>query len=211
MCLACCISVIFYNHSVASAVCKCGEKGKDGYICSSGYHTFSDHYLKLPSGRYGSRGCWISNEFTSNQKGKIVSSITAWNTALKNNDANGYVTLANITDSSAAQIKIKMAYMETGVQGITSFFSGTKELKIGDEGSTIGSNYTSTVIKVNGKTIDSVDIKGLVCHELGHSLGLSHRNCTLNSIMYKSDKRNYSVPQTKDINTIKHIYKYTVC
>lgn len=76
-----------------------------------------------------------------------------------------------------------------------------------DEGKKLDGIYTSCVIQVNTSITDSQKVKRTAVHELGHALGLSHRNCVKSIMFWASVDAGISVvPDSNAVAAVKHIY-----
>ena len=188
-------------HPDKASAYSCGSE-YDGYVCCNSYHTFGHgNYLTTINGtaiepRYVSIGSGFTNSHTT----AINNVINSWNPQLSTSaDSIFYL----IKQPSNCQIQILKGTLENGLFGYTHVYNKAG-LGLTVNNKKLPSNYSSSIIYID---TSKGYFKTTVAHELGHAMGLAHRICNINSIMYPYiDEVKVSVPQTIDAKTVKHIY-----
>ena len=103
--------------------------------------------------------------------------------------------------------------LENEFLGLTTFWVGDKELYISFDGS-LEKNYEKAKIQLNPVALNkyipdsqSNQRLGTIMHEIGHALGLTHRNHTPGSIMCQYGcGRTVWRPSASDCYAVNHLY-----
>lgn len=182
--------------------------------CSHGRRTFNDKKLTSGVGEYGKkkRYFWIDSDFSKNYKEQISNAFKYWTYTSSNPGVTTSISIKKSSLKSDATFEIHKKKLTGNMTGLTEFYS--KQKKIEDPSA---SNWTWGKIYIDqNDTSDYSNRKktGLVAHEIGHTMGLSHQpNRPTDSIMYNyDDERKFSDgsfrnrPSKRDCNNINHIY-----
>lgn len=201
------ICIFHIANPLTAKAYQCGYSDKDmsdGYKCCGQYHTFGHGNIltTLNGGSYGNRFISVDSGFTDSEITTINNAISNWNSKLTSVNANGAFYL--VKQQNNEQIKVTPARLEAGTLGITRFFqAGGGQIIVKPNGA-LPSKYKQSVIYLDSsKKVQ----KKIVAHEIGHAMGLSHRLCNTNSIMYNFESGiEVSAPQTVDAKTVYHLY-----
>ena len=176
--------------------------------CPHGYCTFNDQQLSGGVGQYGSfrRYYWRSGNVDAYWSTYVSSSFDRWVNTSANPGVTTSISFRSTSVKADATIEIMNDVLNGSTTGYTEFY--IYSTKIEDPSSR---NWGWAIIKYDsGKTQSySQEQKiGLICHELGHAMGLSHQpEGALTSIMYSYDRGRFlNHPSVIDCNTINHIY-----
>lgn len=196
------VALLCWMNTYIHANAKCRDEN-DGYICCGSYHTYGHYnYLTtLEGNKKGIRFIKVGS-FSSENKKKINKAIDKWNEELKLNSTNKYFYLSHQTSNE--QISVQSSILEKGVLGFTRFFQvGGGQITVNKKGM-LTSKYAKAVVSLDE---EKGYIQRVAAHELGHALGLSHRVCNTQSIMYNYMKEiKVTLPQRTDVKMAHHVY-----
>lgn len=176
--------------------------------CQHGNRTFNDMKLNGGVGQYGQyrRYYWVSSNVDSNYSTPISNAFTNWVNTTSNPGVTTSISIYSTSTQSQSSIDIYDQSFSGNTTGMTEFWMYSN--KITDPSS---QNWGWNKILIDCSSTSSYTTSkktGLVAHELGHAMGLSHQpSKASSSIMYNyDDKRALSRPGTVDCNNINHIY-----
>lgn len=176
--------------------------------CSHGNRTFNDMQLSGGVGQYGQyrRYYWISSNVDSSYTTPILNAFSNWVDTSSNPGVTTSISIYNTSSQSSSSIDIYKQSFSGNTTGMTEFWLYSDEVT--DPSS---QNWGWNKILINCSLTSSYSTSkktGLVAHELGHAMGLSHQpKNPSSSIMYNyDDNRALSRPGTVDCNNINHIY-----
>ncbi len=176
-----------------------------GWVCAHGYYTFTDKHL--------TGGCFKVNYWYSaadyNRDGNSVKGSTIASGATKWSDSDSSISLKKRNNNTV--ITFSREKLSSNILAETCFYKkdGT-QLKVTSKKS-LSTNYKYCYIYTSeahmAKLRTSAERISTISHEIGHALGLSHRNLTPSSIMCQtSSNRTAKGPSTSDVKSVKHIY-----
>lgn len=183
--------------------------------CAHNRRTFNDKKLVSGVGNYGanSRYYWVDTNFHTNMKNRISYAVDFWVNTSSNPGVTTPISIVKTTDRTAATFEIRRKSLCGGTTGLTEFYSYST--KVADPSA---KNQTWNICYIDGVKVTDLDYSnaqktGLVAHELGHAMGLSHQPTRKSdSIMYNYDSRCFADgsarnrPAKRDCNNINHIY-----
>ncbi len=180
--------------------------------CSHGNRTFGDKQLSGGVGRYGNyrRYYWVSSNVTGFAT-PIANAFDYWVNTSTTPGVTTSISIYETATQSSSSIDIYNYTFPTvdgsTVTGLTEFWLYNDN--ISDPSS---QNWGWNKIFLNctfatNNSYSSNKKTGLVAHEAGHAMGLSHQpTLSSTSIMYNYDSRTLYRPGTVDCNNINHIY-----
>lgn len=187
--------------------------------CTHGKKTFNDKKILSGVGNYGNnkRYYWINSNFSSNYSSRIRNAFSYWINTSSDPGVTTSISFRESSNKSDATIELHTTTLGGDTTGKTDCYSYSTLV---DDQSI--QDWTWNIIYIDtDKTKDYGQRKktGLVGHEIGHAMGLSHQpNKQNSSIMYNYDDRyilsdngNTAIERNKpakvDCNNINHIYK----
>lgn len=183
--------------------------------CSHNRRTFNDKKLSGGVGNYGNndRYYWIDSNFSGNYTTRVQNAFKHWVFTSTNPGVTTPISIVQTTQKSASTFDIYKKSLSGNTTGITKFYSDSSS--VNDPSS---QNWTWVKIQIDQAETSSygnMQKTGLVAHEIGHAMGLSHQpNNQYDSLMYNYDNgRKFSEngdfrnrPSKRDCNNINHIY-----
>lgn len=169
------------------------------------YITFSDNVL---IGGVNGRHYYVTKATDSKYIAPINNAMADWQSATGNlvSFTRTYDTY-EVPSQATLRAKSYPNYPYTNVNGETEFYN--KEIDM-DSINPEYCNWQYTQIILNTYNIQNYSsdrIKGVVAHEMGHTLGLDENNSNPGSIMcQEASGRNVTQPQSDDVAGIKHLY-----
>lgn len=185
----------------------------DGYTCVHGYRTFGDYTLNSGvRNRYFLIESSLYNAKYATKYGLVIGKASSdW----KDKNSKVSITQAYEMENKKAIIRFQKRNLGAGILGQTehyqTFTLPSPVVTVDNSGKLTG-NYSWAYIYLNVDTLDILyprveDMSPIVAHEMGHAMGLSHRNNNPTSIMCQTGSgRTAMVPATIDSNTINHLY-----
>lgn len=201
------LSVLFASTPSVVFAASYYSSADKGWVCTHGYHTFSDKHLTF--------GCsnipyWYANgdfERTSNTvKGtQLKKGLTRWTSA------DSSISFTKATSSSDARLFFYREALAGTTLAVTRLYNKSGAQMNVTSTIELSSNYKTARIYIcesNMAALIDENTKRIatVSHEVGHALGLSHRNTTSTSIMCQFSNRTVNAPKPKDVKSVKHIY-----
>lgn len=172
----------FFNYDSG----ECAEKGQGSQGCTHGKTTYLD--LKLDTDISNAHYMYTGNKFVD----QIEEGTNTWNKSSAG---------VNFSPGVAAQIAFADASLEPNYNAVTKFvINGT----VVNDPRTPNMNWKGADIRLNtSKQL----VSRTIVHELGHALGLDHRDADNTSIMYTSvSATSLTAPAAIDIANVRHIY-----
>lgn len=180
--------------------------------CSHGNNTFNDKQLSGGVGQYGNfrRYYWVSSG-VSGFSTAISNAFYYWVNTSTTPGVTTSISIYETTNQSASSIDIydqsfPVVNGDT-ITGLTEYWLYGS--CIYDQSS---QNWGWNKIYLNCSFVNNNSYSenkktGLVAHEAGHAMGLSHQpSMSSTSIMFNTDNRTLYRPGTVDCNNINHIY-----
>lgn len=177
----------------------------NGWICTHGYYTFSDKHL---TGGCSSVAYWYASGDYDRDSNTVKGS-TLTKGAAKWNEADSSISFTK--DKSSAIVNFYRTNLQSGTLAVTCLYNKSGSQITTDEKTELPSNYKTARVYTCESNMAQLSSNAAriatISHELGHVLGLSHRNTTPSSIMCTTGaKRTATAPAAKDVKTVKHIY-----
>ncbi len=184
--------------------------------CTHGRRTFDDKKLVSGVGNYGNnkRYYWIASSFSNNYVDRIRNAFEFWTYTSNNPGVTTAISIKESSLKSDATFEIHKKDLPGDNTGLTEHYA--YDTYISDPSS---KNWTWSKIYIDAtfteeNSYPNQQKAGLVAHEIGHAMGLSHQpNRPNDSIMYNwDDKRKFpngewrNRPSERDCNNINHIY-----
>jgi hypothetical protein len=192
--------------------------------CPHGYETYSDHKINGGVGNYGSyqRPYWIAPSITQSYPhwsttftnagvsyggGYIGATVRDWNNTLNDIGIATPVSINKVTSESASVYRFHNLSLAGTTIGKTYWKSWTSKPNV----TPTNSNWDWAIIYLDcaymsGHVTDA-QAKGTSGHELGHAMGLAHRNSTPGSLMCQIQHgRVVNTPRSHECDTINHLY-----
>lgn len=184
-----------------------------GHVCNHGYYTLGDRvWIRTLNDRFYWRDPLLVNTMSSGTQynyAQLVSLACAyWHQA----NHNILFNQDNSQPNATLEIWQKNNF-DNGVLGLTTFWVGSAEVNIKSDGS-LSKNYSHVKIYLSPDALnqyipnsDAWQRAGTIVHELGHALGLSHRNNLPTSIMCQYGAgRTATTPSAADNAAVIHLY-----
>lgn len=186
----------------------------DGYTCVHGYRTFGDYTLNSGvRNRYYLIERSLYSESHSAKFGTAIGKAFGdWNTATSK------VSVQQIyeNDTRTPTFRFAKGNLASNVFAETLFYQTltlpSPMVTIDSSGKLTG-NYSWTRINLNTAKLGSStylvqDVWPIIEHEIGHAMGLSHRNNRPSSIMCQTASgRTATAPAAIDVSTVNHLYQ----
>lgn len=202
-----CISVLLVC-SLASALFLVTPAFAVTETCSHGNRTFNDRVLNGGVGAWGAanRYYWISSGFSNaGYTGYAQQAVSEWVNTTTTPGVMTSISIAQTSTQSSSSFDLYNVSMSS-YTGLTLFYLYSTQVS---DPSTQNWGWTEI-------DIDCADISvygdarktGLVAHEFGHAMGLSHQpTLSATSIMYNYDSgRSMFRAASVDCNNINHLY-----
>lgn len=196
------------------------DSAAGGHICDHSYYTFAD---KTIIGGVRGRYYWmdpnlaysVSSGTNDNYMHLVSLAFGYWRNA--KNYTGVVVNMTFNRDNSQRDAAALEILQDTdigiGLFGSTTFWAGDKEIYVARDGS-LAKNYEKAKIQLNPVAMNeyipdnqSNQRLGTIMHEIGHALGLTHRNHTPGSIMCQYGYgRTVWRPSASDCYAVNHLY-----
>lgn len=165
------------------------------------------HQLTGGVGQYGQyrRYYWVSSNVTGYST-PISDAFSNWINTSYIPGVTTSISIYSTSTQSSSSIDIYNQNFSGNTTGMTEFWLYSTQIA---DPSSQNWGWNKILIDCSDTSVYTTSKKtGLVAHELGHAMGLSHQpNLPSSSIMYNyDDKRTLSHPSSIDCNNINHIY-----
>lgn len=177
----------FFN--LSSGECEVKQQVSKG--CEHGKTTYDDNTLL--TAKTNITYTYVGEKFTGN----VIEGANNWT----NSSAGVTLVFVESTATTSPKMIIYDTVLNTDYRAITKFVLGGSYIDPRDDDWALGEIHLNTL-----KTTEQIR-SGIVAHEIGHALGLDHRDADTVSLMrpdIASGSRN--VPASIDISNIKHLY-----
>lgn len=181
------------------------DNSDGSHICQHGYNTLADKHF---TGGCSNLSYWYASSDYDRESSAVKSS-TLINGVKKWPSATSIVSFAK--DKSKAAINFNRSGLPGTTLAATHFYSKDgSELSL-TKTNGLPANYKTTRIYTcdtnMAKLPSNAQRAATIAHEVGHALGLGHRNSKPSSVMCQfSAKRTATAPAAVDVKTLKHIY-----
>jgi hypothetical protein len=178
--------------------------------CSHGNRTFNDRTLNGGVGAWGAanRYYWISSGLSNaGYTGYVQQAVSEWVNTTTTPGVSTAISIAQTSTQSSSSFDLYNESLSGSTTGLAKFYLYSTEYS-----DPSAQNWGWTEIKLDctkhgNNNYSAGTRRGIVAHEFGHTMGLSHQpSLSTTSIMYNYDSRSMYRAATVDCNNINHLY-----
>ena len=178
--------------------------------CSHGKRTFNDHKLTGGVGEYGSfrRYYWVDSSVPSSFNTAISDAVNKWVNTTSSPGVTTSISIRKTSVKKDSSFDLYGTVLGGTKTGLTEFWVfDDKETDPSSKNWGWNKIYIDKINTQNPNIYTTTVKSGLVAHEFGHAMGLSHQpSHPTDSIMYNYDNRKQKTPAKIDCQNINHIY-----
>lgn len=175
--------------------------------CPHGKRTFNDHKLTGGVGEYGSfrRYYWVDSSMPSSFNSAITDAVNKWVNTTSSPGVTTSISIRKTSVKKDSSFDLYGTNLGANITGLTELWVFDKQIQ---DPSAQNWGWSKIYInKYNTVNYSTTTKRGLVAHELGHAMGLSHQpGLKYSSLMYNYDSRGRTTPAKIDCDNINHIY-----
>lgn len=169
----------------------CEVKGQHSIGCVHGKTTYNDNTLL--TAKTNITYTYIGSSYAGN----VTSAAKSWT----NSSAGITLNFVPSTTTTPPKIYLYDGTANTDILAYTIFVSGSSNIDPRSDDWSVSDIYINTTKPTSSIT------SGIIAHELGHAIGLDHRDADSGSLMYtKVSTSKKQTPAAIDIENVKHLY-----